>query len=231
MLIADAKTIKVFLVDDHKAVLWGLEQLVKSAAPRLAVVGTATTCAEMYSGVESSEPDVILLDLDIGGESGLDCLERLGRESTARILVLTGSDNREMHQRAVVCGARGVVHKQQSADVILRAIEKVSSGEIWLDRTNLGEVMQALINGKGAGPEAEKIAKLTVKERQIVNAVAELKAAPNKVIAEKLFMSEHTLRNHLTTIYDKLEVHGRMELYLYATSHGQLLTPHQTANV
>ncbi len=226
MQITAAKAIKVFLVDDHKAVLWGLEQLVKSAAPRLAVAGTATTCAEMYSGVESSEPDVIVLDLDIGGESGLDCLERLGRESTARILVLTGSNNRELHQRAVVCGARGVVHKQQSAEVILRAIEKVSCGEIWLDRTNLGEVMQALINGKASDPDATKIEKLTVKERQIVNAVAELKSAPNKIIADKLHMSEHTLRNHLTTIYDKLEVHGRMELYLFATSHQQQLAPH-----
>lgn len=226
MQIAAAKTIKVFLVDDHKAILWGLEQLVKSAAPRLEVAGTATTCAEMYLGVESSEPDVIVLDLDIGGESGLDCLERLGRESTARILVLTGSDNREMHQRAVLSGARGVVHKQQSADVILRAIEKVSSGEIWLDRTNLGHVMQALVNGKASDPEAIKIKKLTVKERQIVNAIAELKSAPNKIIADKLHMSEHTLRNHLTTIYDKLEVHGRMELYLFATSHQQPLAPH-----
>ena len=225
MHISETKTIKVFLVDDHKAILWGLEHLVNSAAPRLAVTGTASTCAQMFSALANSAPDVIVLDVDIGGESGLDCLEQLGRQSTARVLMLTGSDDLELHQRAVVRGARGVVHKQESADVILRAIEKVSCGEIWLDRANLGHVMQALISGKGIDPEAEKIGKLTVKERQIVNAVAELKGAPNKVIADKLHMSEHTLRNHLTTIYDKLEVSGRMELYLYATSHRQMLVP------
>ncbi len=220
---SNAKPINVFLVDDHKTILWGLEQLVQSAAPRMAVAGMATSCAEMFAALAGANPDVILLDLDLGGESGLDCLEKLGRQSTARVLVLTGSSDPEMHQRAVVRGARGVVHKQQSADVILRAIEKVSGGEIWLDGANLGRVMTALANGKGADPEAAKIAELTAKERQIVNTVIKVQGARNKVIADKLHMSEHTLRNHLTTIYSKLGVAGRMELYLYATSQRHLI--------
>ena len=223
MQISDAKPINVFLVDDHRTILWGLEQLVQSAAPRMAVVGTATSCAEMFAGLARTEPDVILLDLDLGGESGLDCLEKLGQQSAAMVLVLTGSSDPQIHQRAIVRGARGVVHKQQSADVILRAIEKVSGGEIWLDGANLGRVMTALASGKNADPEAAKIAELTAKERQIVTAVVTEKVARNKVIAGKLHMSEHTLRNHLTTIYRKLEVAGRMELYLYATSQRQLM--------
>ena len=223
MQISDTKPINVFLVDDHKTVLWGLEQLVRSAAPRMAVVGTATSCAEMFAGLARTEPDVILLDLDLGGESGLDCLEKIGQQSAAMVLVLTGSSDPQIHQRAIVRGARGVVHKQQSADVILRAIEKVSGGEIWLDGANLGRVMTALASGKNADPEAAKIAELTAKERQIVAAVVTEKVARNKVIAGKLHMSEHTLRNHLTNIYSKLEVEGRMELYLYATNQRQLL--------
>ena len=223
MQISDAKPINVFLVDDHKTILWGLEQLVQSAAPRMAVTGTATSCAELFARLAYTEPDVILLDLDLGGESGLDCLEKLGQQSAAMVLVLTGSSDPEVHQRAVMRGARGVVHKQQSADVILRAIEKVSGGEIWLDRANLGRVMTALASGKGADPEAAKIAELTPKERRIVATIAKEKGARNKVIADKLYMSEHTLRNHLTTIYSKLEVEGRMELYLYATSQRQLM--------
>lgn len=226
MLTSKATPIKVFLVDDHKTVLWGLEQLINSAAPHMVVAGSATTCAGMFADIANDAPDVILLDLDMGGESGLDCLEKLGQQSTARVLVLTGSGDLKAHQRAVVRGARGVVHKQEPAEVILRAIEKVSDGEIWLDRTNLGEVMLSLVNGHATDPQAAKIAKLTPKERQIVNSIAELKSAPNKVIAGNLHMSEHTLRNHLTTIYDKLETRGRMELYLYATNHRQLLAPH-----
>ena len=223
MQISDAKPINVFLVDDHKTVLWGLEQLVQSAAPRMAVVGTATTCAEMFAGLACIEPDVILLDLDLGGESGLDCLEKIGQQSAAMVLVLTGSSDPEIHQRAVVRGARGVIHKQQSADVILRAIEKVSGGEVWLDGAILGRVLTALARGKGADPEAAKIAALTAKERQIITAVVTEKVARNKMIADKLHMSEHTLRNHLTNIYSKLAVEGRMELYLYATRQRQLM--------
>ena len=223
MQISDTKPINVFLVDDHRTILWGLEQLVQSAAPRMALAGTATSCAEMFAGLAGAEPDVILLDLDLGGESGLDCLEKIGQQSAAMVLVLTGSSDPQIHQRAIVRGARGVVHKQQSADVILRAIEKVSGGEIWLDGANLGRVMTALASGKNADPEAAKIAELTAKERQIVTTVVTEKAARNKAIADKLHMSEHTLRNHLTTIYRKLEVAGRMELYLYATSQRQLM--------
>ncbi len=223
MQISDAKPINVFLVDDHRTILWGLEQLVRSAAPRMALAGTATSCAEMFAALACIEPDVILLDLDLGGESGLDCLEKIGQQSAAMVLVLTGSSDPEIHQRAIVRGARGVVHKQQSADVILRAIEKVSGGEIWLDGANLGRVMTALASGKNADPEAAKIAELTAKERQIVAAVVTEKVARNKVIAGKLHMSEHTLRNHLTNIYSKLAVEGRMELYLYATRQRQLM--------
>ncbi|NBS98098.1 MAG: DNA-binding response regulator, partial [Betaproteobacteria bacterium] len=94
---------------------------------------------------------------------------------------------------------------------------------IWLDRVSLGRVMTALSNGRGTDPQARKFASLTAKERQIVAAVIAEKGARNKVIAEKLHMSEHTLRNRLTTIYSKLEVNGRMELYLTACSHAHLL--------
>lgn len=222
MQTSDTKPINVFLVDDHRTILWGLAQLVQSAAPRMAVTGTATSRAEMFDALSTAEPDVIVLDLDLGGDNGLDSLEEIERQSSAKVLVLTGSSDTEMYHRAVMRGARGVVHKQQSADVLLRAIEKVSDGEIWLDRANLGRAMQALAAGKVVDPEAAKIAALTPKERQIVAALVKEKGARNRVIADKLHMSEHTLRNHLTTIYNKLEVEGRMELYLYAANQRQL---------
>ena len=223
MQLREVKPISVFLVDDHRTILWGLERLVESAAPQMAVAGTASSCVEMFAKLSGVRPDVILLDLDLGGESSLDCLERLAQQTSAQVLVLTGSSDTELHQRAVVRGARGVVHKQEPAEILLRAIEKVHNGELWLERAVLGRVMTTLARGQGTDPEAAKIAALTPKERQIVATVVIEKAAPNKLIAVKLHMSEHTLRNHLTTIYSKLEVTGRMDLYLYATSQRQLM--------
>ena len=221
MPLIEIKPISVFLVDDHKTVLWGLERLIESTSPKMSVVGIAENCEELFSKLPAAKPDVILLDLDLGGTNSLGCLEKLKACASAQVLILTGSSDPAVHQQAVVHGARGVVHKQVAAEVLLRAIEKVHQGEIWLDHNTLGRVMTALATGNGKSAEGKALDLLTNKERQIVLAVAEEKSARIKVIAEKLYMSEHTLRNHLTSIYDKLQVTGRMELYLYAVSHMQ----------
>jgi len=219
MQAGETKPINIFLVDDHRTILWGLERLIETATPCMAVVGKATSFAELFAQLIGANPDVILLDLDLNGENGLDYLDELGQQTAARVLVLTSTSDPDVHQQAIMRGARGVVHKQEPADVVLRAIEKVHNGEIWLDRASLGRVVAALSRGPRSDPEAVKIAALTPKERQIIAMVLKEKGARNKVIAEKLHMSEHTLRNSLTTIYSKLEVTGRLELYLYASSH------------
>ncbi len=219
MQAGGTKPINIFLVDDHRTILWGLERLIETATPCMAVVGKATSRAELFAQLAGANPDVILLDLDLNGENGLDCLDELGQQTAARVLVLTSTSDPHVHQQAIMQGARGVVHKQEPADVILRAIEKVHNGEIWLDRASLGRIVTALSRGQKSDPEAVKIATLTPKERQIIAMVMQEKGARNKVIAEKLHMSEHTLRNNLTTIYSKLEVTGRLELYLYASTH------------
>jgi two-component system, NarL family, nitrate/nitrite response regulator NarL len=218
MLLNDLQPIRTFLVDDHQTVLWGLEQLVKSAAPKMAVVGTANNVVDMLAKIAQTKVDVILLDLELEGECSLDCLKQLGSQSTARVLAVTGVNDAETCRRAIMLGARGIVFKKQSPDLILRAIEKVGAGEIWLDRFNLAKVLTDFTSGKNTDPESEKIAKLTEKERQIVATVVKEKGARSKIVAEKLHISEHTLRNHMTAIYKKLEVDGRMELYLYATN-------------
>ena len=221
MELIETKSIKVFLVDDHKTVLWGLERLIESTSPAMTVVGMAENCEELLEKLPAAKPDVILLDLDLGGASSLGCLKKLAARSTTKVLILTGSSDPAVHQQAVVQGARGVVHKQVAAEVLLLAIEKVHQGEIWLDRNTLGRVLTTLASGETKSSETRKLELLTGKERQIVLAIAEEKSARIKVIAESLYMSEHTLRNHLTAIYDKLQVTGRMELYFYAVNHMQ----------
>jgi two-component system, NarL family, nitrate/nitrite response regulator NarL len=213
------RPIGIFLVDDHRTILWGLERLIETASPPMAVVGTATSRAELFEQLTDANPDVILLDLDLNGENGLDCLDALGQQTSAKVLVLTSASDPGVHQQAIMQGARGVIHKQEPAEVILRAIEKVHNGEIWLDRASMGRVVTALAQGNKPDPEALKIATLTAKERQIIAMIIQEKGARNKVIAEKLHISEHTLRNNLTTIYSKLGVSGRLELYLYASTH------------
>jgi two-component system, NarL family, nitrate/nitrite response regulator NarL len=216
MQLVQAKTINVFLVDDHKTVLWGLERLIESASPQMSVVGMAENCDELFAKLPGTKPDVILLDLDLGGISSLNYLEKLTAFVPAKVLILTGSHDPAVHQQAVVHGARGVVHKQVAADVLLRAIQKVQLGEIWLDRNTLGRVLTAMSNGDKKSAESRKFDSLTAKEYQIAVAVVDEKCARIKVIADKMHMSEHTMRNHLTSIYDKLGVEGYMAMYLFA---------------
>ena len=217
-----SRPIRVLLVDDHRSVLWGLEKLIDGERPRMQVVGKATTASEALQMLEAAAPDVVLLDLDLNGQSGLDAIPGILGHSQARVLVLTGSRDSLAHDNAVLAGARGVVEKGEAAETLIKAIERVAEGEIWLDRSATGRIFVELARrqeGQDHDPEQQKIANLTRKERQVVASIAADAAAPGKQIAERLHISEHTLRNHLTSIYAKLSIGNRLELYAYATRH------------
>lgn len=216
-----ASPIRVFLIDDHRTILWGLEKLIETSKPPMRVVGSATSYSEALKLLDKAAPHVILLDLDLGQENGLDAIPKLIAASPARILVLTGLRDETVHHNAVLAGARGVVEKEARAESILAAIAKVHEGEVWLDRATTGKLLFEM-SRKNAGrldPEQQKIAALTVREREIIALTAANAGATAKTIAEKLHISEHTLRNHLTSIYEKLGVANRLELFAYAHQH------------
>ena len=217
-------SIRVFLIDDHRSMLWGLEKLIQSDQPDMSVVGSATSYTEALKTIADASPDVILLDIDLGVEYGLDGIPKLIAACTAKILVLTGLRDEAVHHSAILAGARGVVTKEAGADTILSAIAKVHDGQFWLDRAATGrlliEASRKNAAGKAPNPEQQKIAALTVREREIVALIASEAGATARKIAEELHISENTLRNHLTSIYRKLELSNRMDLYLYVQRHG-----------
>ena len=215
--------IRVFLIDDHRSILWGLERLIESGGLAMKVVGTATNSADALKRLGEAAPDVILLDLDLGRESGLDAIPALLAATQAKVLVLTGVRDKDLHDRAVMMRARGVVEKESAAGTILTAIGKVHAGELWVDRAAAGRILIE-VSRKGTDsapdPEQRKIATLTERERDIFAAMAAQAGATAKSVAASLNMSEHTLRNHLTSIYEKLGVANRLELFTYAHKHG-----------
>jgi DNA-binding NarL/FixJ family response regulator len=216
------KTIGVMVVDDHQTMLWGLSRLIDGEKPRMQVVGTARNCEEALEQVEQVAPDVILLDLDLDGKSALDILPGLLSNSASRALILTGERQQKTLDMAVLQGARGVLRKDASAEQVLRAIERVHRGELCVDGETMGRVFTEFMESKKTqkiDPEAERQATLTCKERKIIHTVVEGNGASNKVLAERLFVTEHTLRNHLSSIYQKLGVSNRLELYVYAVKH------------
>lgn len=227
-----SQPIRVFLIDDHASVLWGLERLVQSGKPAMEVVGTASGCAKALEMLGQAAPDVIVLDMDLGKESGLDAIPSLLARSSAKILILTGVRDKTMHDKAVLAGARGVVEKEASAETILLAIAKVHEGQIWLDRAATGRIFAALAQQGGPrapDPEQQKIGTLTEREREIVAITASNAGASARDVATSLHISENTLRNHLTSIYSKLDVANRLELFAYAHRHGLDKLPVESA--
>ena len=217
-----ADPIRILLVDDHRSVLWGLEKLIEGEGPRMQVVGKATTALEAMGLLDGARADIILLDIDLGGQSGINAIPALLAKSRARVLVLTGSRDPTVHDSAMLAGAMGVVEKGESAETILKAIAKVHDGEIWLARSATGRIFLELSRSKGneaLDPEQKKIASLTPRERQIVAEIGNDAAASSREIAERLRISEHTLRNHIASIYEKLELSSRLELFAYAGKH------------
>lgn len=211
--------IRILLVDAHRLVRAGLRMLIDSQAG-MAVVGEAANRAEALALADHEQPDLILLDLDLGDESGLDLLPELCGHRHARVIVLTGVRDTEMHSAAVRLGAMGVVLKQQPPDVMVKAIEKVHAGQIWLDRALVASVLTSFSHEavpSPIDPEQSKLRTLTERESQVIALICE--GLQNKHIGQRLSISETTVRHYLTSIFDKLGVANRLELVIYAYRH------------
>jgi len=211
--------IRIMLVDDHKTMLWGLEKLIEGGGSDLQLVGTANNNDTALQQASALKPDVIVLDLDLEGRSSIEILPQLLQNAGVRVMILSGNRDQGLLTQAVKLGARGVVSKEAPAEVVLNGIRSVYRGETCLDPSLMNALLGQLSAPAKADPEAARIASLTPKERKIVAVVVEGNGAPNKELASRLFIAEPTLRNNLTTIYQKLGVANRLELYVYATKH------------
>jgi DNA-binding NarL/FixJ family response regulator len=212
---------RIQLIEDHSIVSAGLRMLIESH-PGLTIVGEAANGAEALAQIESQQPDIVLLDLGLGEESGIDLLPRLlSAAERARVILLTGVLDPEQHRRAVRLGAMGIVLKEEAAQVLLEAIRKVHAGEVWLDPSMVTSMLGELSRPRQAGtpdPEVAKIASLSERECEIIALLCQ--GMPNKQVANNLSISEVTVRYHLGHIYRKLGVEGRLELVIYAFRHG-----------
>ncbi|SEL00848.1 two component transcriptional regulator, LuxR family [Nitrosovibrio tenuis] len=214
-------SIHVLLVNSHQIVLWGLEKLINNESPRMEVVGKATNGLDATRLAREKKPHVVLLDLYLGMEKGIDLIPNLLEEERSHIIIFTEIHDQAAVDGAVLNGARGVIYKEESTQNILKAIEKIHAGELWLDRGTTGRIFSNFLR-TGQKPEdciTKKIASLTRKERLIINAFATEAGASNKKLAKKLYIGEQTLRNHLTSIFSKLEITNRFDLFMFAKLH------------
>jgi NarL family two-component system response regulator LiaR len=219
-LRAVTEKIRVLVVDDHAMFREGMKLLLNRAA-RIDVVAEASAPEQALALAAVHQPHVILLDIDLEGFDGLEIVESLQATAPgAGIIVLTGVRTPELQAQALRLGARGFIPKEQSAELAVRAIERVHGGELWFDRRTLGA---AVIDARGGTGHNPTDGGLTSREREVVRLVGE--GLRNDEIAERLSISDKTVRNHLTVIFEKLAVSDRLHLAVYAYRHGLAKLP------
>lgn len=216
----DTRTNRVMLVA-LPMVSWGLERLLETQQQRWAVAGVVCSIAEGIPNLPIFDPDLILFDLD---NHDVSSIEHLQAKTSAKILILTSSNDMVMHDDVILSGASGVVGKYEKPDVLLQALDEVSAGEMWVKRGVTARLFFQLV--RDIDPpwrvthRVAAIGALTLREKNVVKAMLFDPVAPCKVIAFKLNIGEHTLRNHLTSIYRKLAVQNRAGMHAYVKQHG-----------
>ena len=215
--------IRIVVADDHPIFRDGLCRLL-ALEPDFEVVAQAHDGRQVLDVLQQHEPDILLLDLKMPGLDGLATLQRLQTSKhKTRVIVLTASEDKNEFVQAMKLGTSGIVLKQSATDLLIKSIRKVNAGEIWLDSHTTAAVMRQFATGAdepaaaGAPPSSSRERErslLSSREREIVALVAQ--GFKNKEMAEKMFISEQTVKNHLHNIFDKLGVSDRLELALYA---------------
>ena len=212
--------IRILTIDDHTMFLAGLRFLLSTQSD-LKVVGEASNRFEAIAIAGREQPDIILLDLIISGDIAVDYIVELyKRAKGSRILILTSVQDSKVHQAAIQAGALGVVLKDKAPEDLFKAIRKVHAGEVWLDRMLMAEVVTGL-SRQAREPkndlEEARLRSVTKREREIIALICQ--GLKNRQIAERLSLSETTVRHHLTSIFSKLNINDRFELIIYSHTH------------
>jgi two-component system, NarL family, nitrate/nitrite response regulator NarL len=210
--------IHVLIADDHPMFRDGLRKVLE-AQPGFEVVGVASDGEQAVRFARRLKPDVVLLDFAIPWRAGWEALKGLSSLPSVRIIVLAPAIDKQQIIDILQRGARGVVSKESAVEVLIRCIHSVIAGQYWVGRDSVASIVQALRSLKPprTGPVARKNFGITPRELEIVTAV--VAGHTNKDIAEKLSVSEQTVKHQLTNIFDKLGVSGRLELALFASNH------------
>lgn len=215
LIMNTLKEIRIMLVGDFLIFRNGLKLLLE-IEKNIKVVGEANDLPESLKLIPKVKPDLLLVD---DGKSNNDNFTSFlsSQSNYIPIIVLTNSKEMETHRKYLMLGINGVVTKEQNVNVLYKAIDKVNKGEYWFVRKLIDETIKQLVTERKSAPEnlySYNCAALTAREREVLSHIC--KGMKNKAIAEKLFITETTVRHHLTSIFEKLKVNSRLELVVHA---------------
>jgi len=208
--------IRVLLVDDHEIVRLGLMTLINDQ-PDMQVVGEAGSASEALRQVERLHPQVVLMDVRLPGEGGIEATrEIIRRFPEVRVVILTSYADDALVLRAIKAGAVGYVLKQVGNQELLRAIAAAARGEALLDPATTARLLSRV---REIEKKADEDAFRDLSERELDVLAAVARGKTNAEIAELLNLSEKTVRNYVSSILSKLNLTNRIELATYAVEH------------
>jgi NarL family two-component system response regulator LiaR len=210
--------IRVVVAGDWAMIRTGICHIV-SSRPDFTVVAECSL-GDVLTTVRQHRTDVLVLGMHEA--TALADIRGITEACPDTSVLLLAPGHLPVHERALEFGVRGVLALEQPAAMLVKAIEKVRAGEIWLDRVRTASLLQNVSHPR-RNPEREKIASLTPRELEIVQLIGE--GLRNGPIAERLFISPATVRNHVTSILDKLDLSDRFDLAVYAFRHGIVRFP------
>ena len=216
----DKNHVRIVILDNHALVRAGIRLIIEQH-PGMEVIGEAGNLIDGLEIISSQKPDIILFELNLTEQTSSDVITQIIKASdTSRLILVTGTSNALINQQAVENGVMGVVFKAHPPETLIKAIEKVNAGEVWLERSMIANVISRLSrNSKPTKTGSESnIDELSEREKEIVRLIGQ--GFKNKKISSQLCISETTVRHHLTSIYSKLGVSDRLELLVYAHRYG-----------
>ncbi|GLW57436.1 response regulator [Kitasatospora phosalacinea] len=205
--------VTVFLLDDHEVVRRGVRDLLE-AEPDIEVVGEAGSCAQALARVPALRPRVALLDVRLPDGDGVTvCRELRDRMPELACLMLTSFDDDDALLDAIMAGAAGYVLKQVKGADLVAAVRTVAAGQSMLDPATTRKLMESLRHHEESGTEAA-LARLTPREREILALIGE--GRTNREIGHELYLSEKTVKNHISRLLGKLGVERRLQAAVLA---------------
>jgi DNA-binding NarL/FixJ family response regulator len=203
----------ILLVEDHPIVRQGLEQMINHE-PDLRVCGTAENAERALEQLQTSRPDLLLLDISLQGDSGLDILKQARQQhSDLRVLILSMHDERLYAMRALGAGAAGYVMKQEATESVLTAIRRVLNGDVYLSAQMEKKSMQQFL-GRRAASKGTPLEDLSKRELQVFELIGQ--GQRTRQIAEALHVSVKTIESHRQHIKEKLRLADGQELVQHA---------------